>query len=136
MRTLAAIAAALAIFAVGIMTNSVSASAREDHRCNLNECIGGGDHDRGGGDDRGDRRDFDRFHHRGFNNFGGFNDFGFFPNVGVIPDYVEPYPYYPYYLSNPHIAWCLAHYRTYNPATNTFFIRRGVPAVCVSPYSY
>ena len=83
-RTLAAIAAALAIFAVGITTNSVSASARADHRCNLNECIGGGDYDRGRGDDRGDRRDFDRFHHRGFNNFGGFNDFGFFPNVGVI----------------------------------------------------
>ncbi len=27
-----------------------------------------------------------------------------------------------------------ARYRTYNPGTNTFFIRKGVPAVCVSPY--
>ena len=51
----------------------------------------------------------------------------------VEPYYVEPYPYYG---STAHIAWCLAHYKTYNPATNTFFIRRGVPAVCVSPYPY
>ena len=51
----------------------------------------------------------------------------------VEPYYIEPYPYYG---SDAHIAWCLAHYKTYNPATNTFFIGRGVPAVCVSPYPY
>ena len=51
-----------------------------------------------------------------------------------------PGPYYgyygrPYYRGyNPHVAWCLSHYRTYNPATNTYFIRRGVPATCYSPY--
>jgi hypothetical protein len=52
--------------------------------------------------------------------------------------YVEPHAYYPkhaYRLSSAHVDWCLWRYRTYNPATNTFFIRRGVPAVCVSPYS-
>ena len=46
------------------------------------------------------------------------------------------HPDYDYYPSSRHVAWCLAHYRTYNPTTNTFFIRRGVAAVCVSPYSY
>ena len=56
--------------------------------------------------------------------------------------YYRPYPgpYYGYYGRqyyrgyNPHVAWCLSHYRSYNPATNTYFIRRGVPAVCYSPY--
>jgi hypothetical protein len=51
-----------------------------------------------------------------------------------------PGPYYGYYGRqyyrgyNPHVAWCLSHYRSYNPATNTYFVRRGVPAVCYSPY--
>ncbi len=52
--------------------------------------------------------------------------------------YAEPQRYYParaYRLGNAHVDWCSWRYRTYNPATNTFFIRRGVPAVCVSPYS-
>lgn len=35
---------------------------------------------------------------------------------------------------DPHVAWCFDHYRTYNPATNTYFRRPGVPAVCYSPY--
>jgi hypothetical protein len=52
--------------------------------------------------------------------------------------YYSQQPYYgqryTYYRSNPHVEWCLARYKTYNPATNTFFIRRGVQAVCVSPY--
>jgi len=43
-------------------------------------------------------------------------------------------PYYGQRYSNPHVEWCFAHYRTYNPATNTFFKTRGVRAVCVSPY--
>lgn len=55
--------------------------------------------------------------------------------------YYDSYPppppprYYGYYRGySPHVAWCLSHYRTYNPATNTYFARRGVPAVCYSPY--
>ena len=48
--------------------------------------------------------------------------------------YVRPYPNYSVSYSNLHVEWCLNRYRTYNPATNTFFIRKGVPAVCVSPY--
>jgi hypothetical protein len=42
------------------------------------------------------------------------------------------YGYYRGY--SPHVSWCLSHYRTYNPATNTYFARAGVPAVCYSPY--
>jgi hypothetical protein len=33
-----------------------------------------------------------------------------------------------------HTAWCEWRYKTYNPATNTYFARPGVPAVCHSPY--
>jgi hypothetical protein len=48
-------------------------------------------------------------------------------------------PRYPYrYHSSArslHVQWCASHYKTYNPYTNTFFIKKGVPAVCVSPYS-
>ena len=40
------------------------------------------------------------------------------------------------YAMNPHVAWCTSHYRTYNRWTNTYFIRRGVPAACISPFSY
>ena len=37
---------------------------------------------------------------------------------------------------SPHQLWCLEAYpNTYNPATNLFYIRPGVVAVCVSPYS-
>ncbi len=53
--------------------------------------------------------------------------------------YGYPPPYRPYHHRyygrySPHVAWCLDHYRTYNPATNTYFRKRGVPAVCYSPY--
>jgi hypothetical protein len=47
-----------------------------------------------------------------------------------------PYPYYAYGYYSPHVQWCMAHYKTYNPATNTYFIKPRVPAVCVSPYPY
>lgn len=54
-------------------------------------------------------------------------------------DYPPPppqrYHYSGYYRGyDPHVAWCLNRYRTYNPATNTYFARPGVPAVCYSPY--
>jgi hypothetical protein len=52
------------------------------------------------------------------------------------PRYLNPYPYpYQYQsLSSLHVQWCSIHYKTYNPYTNLFFIKKGVPAVCVSPY--
>lgn len=42
----------------------------------------------------------------------------------------------PYYGSgyDAHVAWCLDRYRTYNPRTNMYFLKRGVPAVCHSPF--
>jgi hypothetical protein len=48
--------------------------------------------------------------------------------------YNQPY-YGSGYYGDAHVRWCMDRYRTYNPATNTYFIRRGVPAVCYSPYS-
>jgi hypothetical protein len=44
-------------------------------------------------------------------------------------------PRYGYPSRSLHVQWCASHYKTYNPYTNTFFIKKGVPAVCVSPYS-
>ena len=95
-RRVAAIAVAFAVFAAGITTNSVLASARMGG--------GGGDHHR-----FGDHQDFGRFHNRGFNNFGGFS-FGF----GVVP-YYQPYqPYYqPYRVS--HSCWRWSHKRHHKP---------------------
>lgn len=43
---------------------------------------------------------------------------------------------YDYAGLSPHQIWCLKNYpNTYNPATNLFYIKPGVVAVCVSPYS-
>jgi len=40
------------------------------------------------------------------------------------------------YGLTPHQLWCLKAYpNTYNPATNLYYIKPGVVAVCVSPYS-
>jgi hypothetical protein len=96
-RRVATIVAAFAVFAAGITTNSVSASAR----------MGRGDH-------FSDHRDFGRFHNRGFDNSGGF---GF--SFGVVPyyqPYYEPYyqPYYqPYRVS--HSCWRWIHKRHHKP---------------------
>jgi hypothetical protein len=43
---------------------------------------------------------------------------------------------YGYAGPQSHVAWCDWRYQTYNPATNTYFIRPGVPAACHSPYAY
>jgi hypothetical protein len=59
---------------------------------------------------------------------------GFFFGFSFGPQYAPgPYPYR--YAGNLHVQWCASHYRTYNPYTNTYFKKKGVPAVCVSPYS-
>jgi hypothetical protein len=59
--------------------------------------------------------------------------FGFALGALTAPYY---YDYEPVYAGlSPHQLWCLRnHPRTYNPATNTFYIRPGVVAVCISPY--
>ena len=61
--------------------------------------------------------------------------FSFGPQLYPYQTYQPLYPYQAYGM-NPHVQWCLSHYRTYNQATNLFFIKKGVPAVCVSPFSY
>ena len=65
------------------------------------------------------------------NNF--HNNNGFFFGFSFGPQFAQPYRYQ--YAGNLHVQWCASHYRTYNPYSNTFFIKKGVPAVCVSPYS-
>jgi hypothetical protein len=37
-------------------------------------------------------------------------------------------------LPSAHVQWCMARYRTYDPATDTYFPRVGVRARCSSPY--
>lgn len=79
-----------------------------------------------------------------------FFNFGFGPGFGPGwgpgwgPGY-HPGPFYqPYYYHarprmhrvSAHVRWCLNHYRTYNPATNLYFKKKGVPAVCHSPFRY
>ena len=51
-------------------------------------------------------------------------------------DYYDGYYDYPSYPvdDDAHVRWCASHYRTYNPATDLFFIRRGVPARCIAPF--
>ncbi len=62
---------------------------------------------------------------------------------GYSPYQPQPYPYYGYRqpynygygaARSSHVDWCLNRYRTYNPATNTYFRKPGVPAVCYSPF--
>lgn len=57
----------------------------------------------------------------------------FFFGFSFGPQYQRPY-YSQYSGGSLHVQWCASHYKTYNPYTNTFFIKKGVPAVCRSPY--
>ena len=50
--------------------------------------------------------------------------------------YPRVYPRVYSYRWSRHVQWCSWRYKTYNPATNTYFRKKGVPAVCRSPYSY
>ena len=75
--------------------------------------------------------------------------FGLGFGAAFVNPFWGPY-YYSYYAPPPfapappmiypqtnwsaHVAWCQNRYRTYNPATNTYFARPGVPAVCRSPF--
>ena len=76
-------------------------------------------------------------HHR--RRWGGTPFFGWGPGPGYYNDYDYGYDdgYYPPVLPydyGAHVRWCKEHYRTYNPATDTFFIRRNVPARCIAPF--
>jgi hypothetical protein len=82
---------------------------------------------------------------------------GIFLGFGLAPFFHRPYyydPYYsPYYSSYPyyyrphrysyvsvggsrHVRWCLNHYRTYDPRSNTFIGYDGYRHRCRSPYRY
>ncbi len=79
-----------------------------------------------------------RRHHHHFGGSGLWLGFG----VPFYQPYYEPYYYRPYYRSyyrpvgSGHVRWCLAHYRTYNPRTNTFIGFDGDRHRCRSPYRY
>jgi BA14K-like protein len=40
------------------------------------------------------------------------------------------------HLTQAHVNWCYSRYRTYDHRSNSFVIRHGQRAYCVSPYSY
>jgi BA14K-like protein len=40
------------------------------------------------------------------------------------------------HISQAHVQWCYNRYRTYDHRSNSFVIRHGQRAYCVSPYSY
>jgi|SwirhisoilCB2_FD_contig_31_27954879_length_428_multi_9_in_0_out_0_1 hypothetical protein len=124
------LAAAMAATTVGVTVEAASAQPKWQNN-------GGGNWD------------YKRHHHNGGywrgGNFiapfllGGAIGYGlgqsYYPN-GYGYGYDYDYGYAPSYGygGNAHVQWCASHYRTYNPATNTFFVRPGVPRVCVSPY--
>ena len=39
-------------------------------------------------------------------------------------------------VTQAHVQWCYSRYRTYNHHSNSFVIRHGQRAYCVSPYSH
>ena len=70
-------------------------------------------------------------HHRHDRDFA-FLAFGFPYYDGYYDDYY--YPSYSYGYGESHVQWCLAHYRTYDPRTNTFIGIDGYRHRCVGPY--
>ncbi len=73
-------------------------------------------------------------HHNGFT-------FSYqFGNSGI---FIEPHrpriihrPRPVVHLTQAHVNWCYDRYRTYDHRSNSFVIRHGQRAYCVSPYSY
>jgi BA14K-like protein len=93
------------------------------------------------------KKRYNKNYYKNYNNYNPVAPFLFGSIVGLAigsalapppPPYPYPYPAYgpDYGYGSPHVQWCLSHYRTYNPQTNTYFVRVGVPAVCISPYRY
>jgi hypothetical protein len=59
-------------------------------------------------------------------------DFAF---LGFGFPYDDDY-YYPSYSDDAHVRWCLDHYRTYDPRTNTFIGIDGYRHACIGRYYY
>jgi hypothetical protein len=90
------------------------------------------------GPDQWQSQNWKHHHHRHGGDYWGWGLGGFMLGYG-LGAMSGPYYGYDYYDDygygyGSHIEWCRAHYRTYNPRTNTFFVRPGVPQVCVSPF--
>lgn len=86
------------------------------------------DHRRGHYRRHYDRHYYDRYHRRHY------RPRYYRPGFGV---YIAPRPIYrERYVrrGGSHVSWCLARYRSYNPATNRFLSYGGVYKVCRSPY--
>ncbi len=63
-----------------------------------------------------------------------------YPNVIHVPRHPRPV-YHPrprpgIHLTRSHVQWCYNRYRTYDHRSNSFVIRHGQRAYCVSPFSY
>ena len=57
------------------------------------------------------------------------------PSVTYQRTYTPTYrSYTTAYSTTSHTAWCEAHYRSYNPSTDSFISYSGVETRCVSPY--
>jgi hypothetical protein len=55
-----------------------------------------------------------------------------YPNVIHVPRHPRPV----IHLTRNHVQWCYNRYRTYDHRSNSFVIRHGQRAYCVSPFSY
>lgn len=68
------------------------------------------------------------------------HDFAFF-GLGFAPYYDYGYddyyyPSYSYAYAGSHVRWCLDHYRTYNPRTNSFIGSDGYRHACIGRSYY
>lgn len=79
--------------------------------------------------DRGDWRYRDRHHRRHYRSG---PTFGIYIQPPVVPRYI-PRPVYR--MSNSHVAWCHARYRSYRSWDNSWQPYNGPRRICQSPYS-
>ena len=97
---------------------------------NQNEIInvGGGYYD--------DNQDYRPRYHRPRHHNNGFSlEFQFGqPRIFYQPRHLRPRPVI--HLTQAHVQWCYDRYRTYDHRSNSFVIRHGQRAYCISPYSY
>ena len=57
-------------------------------------------------------------------------DYGYGYGYGYPPPPYYGYRTHYYGGYSPHVAWCMSHFRSYNPATGIYFRAPGVPARC------
>ncbi|MGL4405687.1 MAG: BA14K family protein [Notoacmeibacter sp.] len=93
----------------------------------------------GGFYDDGYRPHHPRLRHHNGNGFSFELQFGQ-PHVIYQPRHprpvYQPRPRHVIQIGRAHVQWCYSRYRTYDHRSNSFVIRHGQRAYCVSPYSY